>query len=104
MRRVTLVVALLFAVAASADDTPHYKSIVAIFRIQKDGSLQMVEKVIVEAKPNESIERAYWQDFTQHVTINGSARPDDRHVLRRSTGSRGPMDQECRSRSRIRPR
>src|ERR1051326_7411926 len=80
MRRVTLVVALLFAVAASADDTPHYKSIVAIFRIQKDGSLQMVEKVIVEAKPNESIERAYWQDFTQHVTINGIARPDGSRV------------------------
>jgi len=73
--------ALLLAVPAIAESTPpHYKSIVAIFRIQKDGSLQMVEKVVVEAKVNESITREYWQDFTQHVTIKGITRPDGSKV------------------------
>jgi hypothetical protein len=71
---------LLLAVTATADEAAHYKSIVAIFRILKDGSMQMIEKVVVDAHVNQTIERTYWNDFTQHVTVQSIKRLDGSKV------------------------
>jgi len=77
-----LTLCLLVAANALAEDTPppHFKSILADFTIQRDGSIRMTEKVVVEAQPNQVIERTYWNDFEQHVQVTRITRPDGSSV------------------------
>jgi hypothetical protein len=71
----------LLAASAFADDPPnpppHWKSIVVRYDLATNGTLHMTERADVEIDPaTSSVERTYWSDGEQVVTINRITRID----------------------------
>jgi hypothetical protein len=79
MRRlwpVASILALLLAATALADPPPaHFKSILVRFTVGNDGVVHVAERVDVDA-PGEIIERSYWSDDEQRVTVQKITGPD----------------------------
>jgi len=82
MLRNTLFLTLaLLAFAARAEDQPEWQAIVVRFTIDRDGGLHVREQVQVDVPPSvATLERDYWGDAEQQVTIDAITLVGDRTV------------------------
>src|SRR6185436_21054756 len=83
MVRRTLFITLIaiLASAARADDEPEWQAIVVRFTIDRDGRLHVREQVQVDVPPSvATLERVYWGDAEQQVTIDAITLVGERTV------------------------
>jgi hypothetical protein len=77
-RILLLLLPLAFAAGAFADPEPRWKSIVVRFTLTHDGSVRVSEQLIMDVGPGiDVVERRYWNDAKQHVTVQKLLRVED---------------------------
>lgn len=82
MVRGALILALALAGAtAAAEDVPEWQALVVRFTIDADGRLHVAEQVQVDVPPSvATLERVYWADAEQQVTIDAITLHGERTV------------------------